>query len=213
MVSMQDGIDLGVDGIDDGVEIGHGGFGSVFRAHQPEPGRTIAVRILPVRPDASLRDRYLRECGLIKAVSQHPNIVTLYAAGFTRLDQPCLIMEYVPNGSLADRIERDGRVPWAEAVGITLKLTDAISIAHAAGILHRDIRPENVLISSNGEPCLSDLGLARILDVIEARTATVDARAHRAGDRRRAPPDGSRRHLRARLGVVRAARRRAGLRG
>ena len=104
MVSMQDGIDLGIDGIDDGVELGHDGFGSVFRAHQPEPGRTVAVRILPIRPEPSLRDRYRRECGLIKAVSQHPNIVTLYTAGFTHLDQPCLIMEYVPNGSLTDRM-------------------------------------------------------------------------------------------------------------
>ncbi|MGZ6969216.1 MAG: serine/threonine-protein kinase, partial [Acidimicrobiia bacterium] len=173
MVAMQDGIDLGIDGIDDGVEIGAGGFGIVFRALQREIGRTVAVRVLPVRPEVALRERYKRECESLRALSVQPNIVTLLAAGFTFVDQPFLVMEYMPNGSLADRLERDGRVPWAEAVTIVAKLADAIAIAHAAGILHRDIRPQNVLISSAGEPCIADLGLARLMDAVEARTAPL----------------------------------------
>ncbi len=173
MVSMQGGIDLGIDGLDDGVEIGSGGFGTVFRALRRSEGRAVAVRVLPVRPEVALRTRYKRECETLKAISVHPNIVSLYAAGFTVVDQPFLIMEYMPNGSLADRVERDGRVPWAEAVTIIAKLSDALAVAHGAGVLHRDIRLENVLVSSAGEPCLADLGLARLLDLVEARTAPV----------------------------------------
>jgi serine/threonine protein kinase len=170
---VQDGVDLGIDGIDDGVEIGSGGFGVVFRALQIDRGRTIAVRLLPARPEAALRRRYARECELLRALSAQPNLVTLIAAGFTTVDQPYLAMDYMPNGSLADRIERDGRVPWSEAVTIVAKLADALAVAHAAGIQHRDIRPENVLIASSGEPCLADLGLSRLLDVVEARPAPV----------------------------------------
>src|SRR4051812_18687188 len=118
MVSMQDGIDLGIDGIDDGVEIGAGGFGVVFRAVRRDVGRAVAVRLLPVRPEHALRGRYERESEILRALSVHPNIVTLYATGFTSVDQPFLTMEYMPNGSLADRVERDGRVPWGEAVAI-----------------------------------------------------------------------------------------------
>ncbi len=173
MVSMQGGIDLGIDGLDDGVEIGSGGFGTVFRALRRSEGRAVAVRVLPVRPEVALRTRYKRECETLKAISVHPNIVSLYAAGFTIVDQPFLIMEYMPNGSLADRVERDGRVPWAEAVAMIAKLSDALAVAHGAGVLHRDIRLENVLVSSVGEPCLADLGLARLLDLVEARTAPV----------------------------------------
>ena len=133
----------------------------------------MAVRLLPVRPEHALRGRYERESEILRALSVHPNIVTLYAAGFTSVDQPFLTMEYMPNGSLADRVERDGRVPWGEAVAIVTKLSDAVAVAHMAGILHRGLRPENVLISSSGEPCLADLGLARLLDLVEARTAPV----------------------------------------
>lgn len=173
MVSMQGGLDLGIDNIDDAVEIGTGGFGTVFRALRRDEGRAVAVRVLPVRPEPALRARYERECEVLRSLSVHPNLVTFYDAGFTAVDQPFLIMEYMPNGSLADRVERDGRVPWAEAVGIVAKLADALAVAHLAGILHRDIRLENVLISSAGEPCLADLGLARVLDLVEARTAPV----------------------------------------
>lgn len=173
MVSMQGGIDLGIDGVDDGVEIGSGGFGTVFRAIRRSEGRAVAVRVLPVRPEAALRARYLRECEVLRSLSVHPNLVSLYDAGFTVVEQPFLIMEYMPNGSLADRVERDGRVPWGEAVTIVAKLADALAVAHLAGILHRDLRLENVLVSSAGEPCLADLGLARVMDLVEARTAPV----------------------------------------
>ena len=173
MVAMQDGIDLGITGLDDGVEIGTGGYGTVFRALQREIGRTVAVRVLPVRPEVALRERFKRECEILRALSEQHNIVTLFAAGFTVVDQPFLVMEYMPNGSLADRVERDGRVPWGEAVAIVTKLADAMAIAHATGILHRDIRCQKVLISSTGEPRLADLGLARLMDAVEARTAPV----------------------------------------
>ena len=102
-----------IDGIDDGVEIGHGGFGSVFRAHQPEPGRTVAVRILPVRPEFSLRDRYRRECGSDQGrLASTPTSSRSTPRASRRLEQPCLVMEYVPNGSLGrpHRARRSGAV-------------------------------------------------------------------------------------------------------
>ena len=116
MVSMQDGIDLGIDGIDDGVEIGAGGFGVVFRALQRSRAARSRCGCSRCGPSTRCGSGTSSESEILRALSVHPNIVALYAAGFTAVDQPFLIMEYMPNGSLADRIERDGRVPWGEAV-------------------------------------------------------------------------------------------------
>jgi hypothetical protein len=94
-------------------------------------------------------------------LSSHPNIVTIFDAGLTNDGKPYLIMEFMPEGSLDDRVEAEGPLGWDEVAEIGVKLAGALHTAHAATVLHRDVKPANVLRSSFGEPCLSDFGLAR----------------------------------------------------
>ena len=104
-------------------------------------------------------------------LSSHPNIVTVFDAGLTDDGEPYLIMEYMPDGSLDDRLTSDGALPWTEVADVGVKLAGALETAHDATVLHRDIKPANVLRPPFGGPCLSDFGLARLGG--ETKTAGV----------------------------------------
>jgi len=148
-------------GFDDVLEIGSGGFGRVYRAHQPAFDRTVAIKVLNGGlDDAATRRRFRRECQALGAVSNHPNIVPVYDAGETTAGQPYIVMSYVRQGSLAERLDRNGPLPWPEVAAIGVRLAGALHTAHLAGVLHRDIKPANVLISEYGEPLLADFGIA-----------------------------------------------------
>ena len=164
------GVDLGIEGIEGAVPIGHGGFGTVYRAVQPAYRRTVAVKVLslPLRDEPS-RSAFDKECQALGSLSSHPNIVTLHQAGVTPHSQPYLIMEYLPGGSLAARVA-SGPLAWSDAVVIGVKLAGALATAHRAGVLHRDVKPDNVLFSEYGEPQLADFGVARLFGA--TRTAT-----------------------------------------
>jgi hypothetical protein len=167
--------DFDLPGYEDVELIGAGGFGRVFRARQPAFDRTVAVKLLNGRLDdeATLR-RFRRECQALGAVAGHPNIVPVYDAGGTPAGQPYLVMDYVRGGSLADRLQRTGPLPWTEVASIGVRLAGALHTAHAAGVLHRDIKPENILASGYGEPQLADFGIAQRAGV-ENRTTTAAA--------------------------------------
>jgi serine/threonine protein kinase/outer membrane protein OmpA-like peptidoglycan-associated protein len=163
-------VDLGIDGIVDAVRIGQGGFGTVYRAVQPAYRRTVAVKVLALPlVDDQVRAAFDKECQALGSLSSHPNIVTLHQAGTTEQRYPYLIMEYLAGGSLTTRVT-SGPLPWSEAVVIGVKLAGALASAHAAGVLHRDVKPDNVLMSDYGEPQLVDFGVARLFGA--TRTAT-----------------------------------------
>jgi hypothetical protein len=143
------------------VEIGRGGFATVYRARQPRFGRTVAVKVLDPGADPLSIERFERECEAMGMLSSHPNIVTILDAGLSDDGKPYLIMEYMPDGSLDDRLAASGRLAWPEVVEIGVKLAGALHTAHQATVLHRDVKPANVLRSAFGEPCLCDFGLAR----------------------------------------------------
>ncbi len=166
-------VDLGIAGIEPAIEIGRGGFGIVYRAFQPRFDRTVGVKVLPVRADERQRERFETECRAIGMLSGHPNTVTVFDSGFSESGHPYLVMEYLADGSLADRIARVGPLPWEEAIAIGIKLCGAVEMAHRNGLLHRDIKPENVLLSPYGEPCLTDFGLARMQGGSVSRTGSV----------------------------------------
>lgn len=159
------GAALGIEGIEDAVRVGQGSYGVVYQATQPAYRRTVAVKMLsvPLMDDQSRR-RFDRECQALGSLSNHPNIVTLHAAGVTRDGHPYLIMEFLAGGSLAARMASRGPLSWEETTSIGVKLAGALAAAHAHGVLHRDIKPENVLVSGYGEPQLADFGVARIQD-------------------------------------------------
>lgn len=156
-------IDLGIEGLLDPILIGQGGYGSVYRAEQPSLGRTVAVKILTIPGlDEGTRERFTRECVAIGALSGHPHIVTVYDSGINSWGRPYILMDHMARGSIADHIARNGPMGWADAVELAVKITGAVATAHGASILHRDIKPPNVLISAFGEPKLGDFGISSI---------------------------------------------------
>jgi hypothetical protein len=167
--------ELRIAGFDDAAVVGRGGFATVYRARQVGLGRVVAVKVLSVVDlDERAVRRFEREGVALGALAAHPNIVTVYASGITDAGAPYLAMEYLPRGSLADRLEAEGPLGWQEVVPIGIKLAGALETAHRAGMLHRDIKPENVLMSNFGEPQLADFGIARFLAGPQTRTSGVE---------------------------------------
>ena len=165
---------LGLSGLDEVQEVGRGAFGVIYRARQAELDRLVAIKLLSGDFDPEALRRFDRERKALGALSAHPHIVTIYASGLTDHGRPYLMMEFAPGGSLAERLQRDGPVPWP-AADLGAKLGDALAATHRQGILHRDIKPENVLFSAFAEPMLADFGIARIAGSNLTRTGVVTA--------------------------------------
>ncbi|NES15757.1 MULTISPECIES: protein kinase [Micromonospora] len=155
------GIPLGIAGCTDAVEVGRGGFGVVYRARQADYSRWVAVKVLAADWAGPSRARFERELRTLGRLSDHPHIVTLHQAGRTAAGNPYLLMAYEEGGSLGDRL-RDGTAgDWRAAVAGGVAVAGALETAHRAGVLHRDVKPENILISGYEEPKLADFGQAR----------------------------------------------------
>ena len=168
--------DLGIAGLAQAELIGTGGFAVVYRAEQPAFRRTVAVKLLMAgRLDEATSHRFERECQLMGSLSEHPSIVTMFDAGFTAEGRPYLLMAYMPGGSLEDRIAASGPMPWREAVPICVRMAGALEVAHRSGVVHRDVKPDNILLSSFGEPQLTDFGIARIAGGPETRSGIITA--------------------------------------
>ncbi|MGW4768638.1 protein kinase domain-containing protein [Nocardia sp. NPDC004278] len=149
-------------GLSSAVEIGRGGFGVVYRCVQYALNRVVAVKVLSEEIDAQSRERFLREEQAMGRVSGHPNIVDILQVDVTPTGQPFIVMPYCTRGSLEQLIREQGPLTWADSLRAGVKLAGAIESAHRAGILHRDVKPANVLLSAYGEPQLTDFGIARI---------------------------------------------------
>ncbi len=155
--------DLGIPGISDASKIGQGSFGAVYRARQDAVDRTVAVKVLiGAALDDDDRRRFERECRALGALSGHSHIVAIFDSGVTAQGRPYLVMDYLPGGTLAQRLDREGPLAWEAVAELGVKLAGALASAHDAGVLHRDVKPENILISGYGEPQLVDFGIARL---------------------------------------------------
>lgn len=140
--------------------IGAGGMGEVYRAVHSKIGRVVAVKVLTQSaPSPSFITRFHNEAR-IQASLHHHNIATLY--DFLEFNgQPCIVMEYVDGETLTQRIARFGSLPAEEAIYIFQTVTEAIHYIHGQGVLHRDIKSNNIKISSTGEVKLLDFGIAK----------------------------------------------------
>lgn len=175
---MDDGrpVDLGIPGLGPAVRIGYGGFAEVYRARQINLNRDVAVKVLRASGvDERARMRFTRECHAVGAVSGHPNIVGVHEGGFTDDGRAYLVMELCPGGSLADRLAASGPLGAAAVIDIGAKIAKALAVAHAAGVVHRDVKPGNILVTAWGEPALADFGIARVEGGQQTATGQVTA--------------------------------------
>ncbi|WP_345801514.1 serine/threonine-protein kinase [Microbacterium sp. AZCO] len=142
--------------------LGSGGFADVFLYEQDMPRRDVAVKVLPsdVR-DPELRRMFNAEADVLAHLSAHPSIVTVYQAGISADGRPYIVMEYCP-GSLAQRY-RIERLPVPEVLEIGVRMASALESAHRAGLVHRDVKPSNILVTTFGAPVLADFGISSSL--------------------------------------------------
>lgn len=143
-------------------KLGEGGMGAVYEAVQDGLNRRVALKVLPkhLMSDATYLERFRREAQASAAL-KHPNIVTVYEIGEDR-GLHYFSMEFVDGESLQKRLSRDSRIPVPEALNITARVAEALDYAWNHGqIVHRDIKPDNIMITREGYVLLADLGLAR----------------------------------------------------
>ena len=142
--------------------IGRGGMGAVYQARQPALDRIVALKILPARADAGpdFAERFNREARALAKLN-HPNIVTVHEFGQVR-GMPFFIMEYVDGLNLR-QLEQAGKLSPREALQIVPQICEALQFAHDNGIVHRDIKPDNILVDKKGRVKIADFGIAKIL--------------------------------------------------
>ena len=138
--------------------LGHGGMATVFLARDEELDRPVAIKLLAehLAGDTAFRDRFLREARLAASLS-HPNVVSVYDAGQAEDGRPFIVMEYVPGVTLAEV----GRPAPGEAVELVVQACQGLAHAHAAGLVHRDVKPQNLLLRDDGVLKVADFGIAR----------------------------------------------------
>jgi eukaryotic-like serine/threonine-protein kinase len=144
-------------------ELGHGGMATVYLAQDLKHGRRVALKLL--RPDLAVAlgpERFQREIRFAARL-QHPNILTVLDSGGSGA-LLWFTMPYVEGESLRDRLDREHQLPVSEAVRLAAEVADALACAHSQGIVHRDIKPGNILLSGQDHPLVTDFGIAHTAD-------------------------------------------------
>jgi serine/threonine-protein kinase len=152
--------------------VGTGGMSSVYRAHDRLLERDVALKVLHEQftADDDYVERFRREARSVAQLS-HPNIVTVIDRG-EQDGRQFIVFEYVDGENLKSLVEREGPLPEREAVSLTLQVARALGFAHEHGLVHRDVKPQNVLLNGDGGAKVTDFGIARSLDVHGGLTQT-----------------------------------------
>jgi serine/threonine-protein kinase len=144
-------------------EIGRGGMATVFLAHDEKHRRSVAIKVL--RPEFAATvgpERFRREIALAAGL-QHPHILPVFDSGETAEGLLWFSMPYIAGQTLRELIRREGQLPFEEAVRITREIAAALEYAHKRGVVHRDVKPENIMLTAEGDVLLADFGVARAM--------------------------------------------------
>ncbi|MDQ5813197.1 MAG: Stk1 family PASTA domain-containing Ser/Thr kinase [Actinomycetota bacterium] len=160
--------------------LGAGGMAEVYLAHDDVLDRSVALKVMSGRyaDDEEFVERFKREAQSAAALS-HPNIVSIYDRGEAEDGTYYIAMEYLPGGTLKDRILKRGALAPRTAAAVALQIAEALRAAHAAGVVHRDIKPHNVLVTDTGDIKVGDFGIARAAtSSTMTRTGSILGTAH-----------------------------------
>jgi hypothetical protein len=174
-----------VPGIEVLEQIGEGGSATVWRGRRQADGREVAVKVLGLSVGGRHEDLHGRETRAAGRLRDqcHPAIIEVLATGACADRRPYLVMEHLPGGSLSARLEREGPMGWDEASALAIRLCGALETAHRCGVLHRDVKPANVMADDDGRWKLVDFGVARLHGDPRTRTS------HRFVTVSHAPPE------------------------
>jgi serine/threonine-protein kinase len=155
-------------------QLGQGGMATIYKAYDTRLERDVAVKVIrkgafPAEQLERILKRFEREAKALARLT-HPNIVPVIDYG-EHEGSPYLVMPYLPGGTLKARLGQP--MPWEEALRLLLPVADALAYAHEHNILHRDVKPSNILLTEKGQPMLTDFGIAKILDVEDTQTLTA----------------------------------------
>ena len=160
--------------------LGSGGMADVYLAHDSILDRDVALKIMSTRyaSDEEFVERFKREAQSAAALS-HPNIVSIFDRGESEDGTYYIAMEYLPGGTLKDRIMSKGALPARTAAAVALQIAEALRAAHERGVIHRDIKPHNILITDSGDVKVTDFGIARAASSSTmTRTGSILGTAH-----------------------------------
>src|SRR5918997_1695214 len=160
--------------------LGSGGMADVYLAHDSILDRDIALKVMSTRyaSDDEFVERFKREAQSAAALS-HPNIVSIFDRGESEDGTYYIAMEYLPGGTLKDRIMSKGALPPRTAAAVALQIAEALQVAHERGVIHRDIKPHNILITESGDVKVTDFGIARAASSSTmTRTGSILGTAH-----------------------------------
>ena len=152
--------------------VGHGGMSSVYKAHDSLLERNVALKVLhqQYNEDDDFVERFKREARAV-AQLQHPNIVTVIDRG-EEDGRQYIVFEYIDGENLKELVVRKGRLRVRDALEIALEIARGLAFAHEHGLVHRDVKPQNVLLNGDGRAKVTDFGIARSLDVEHGMTQT-----------------------------------------
>lgn len=150
----------------DPARIARGGMGDIYRAEDADLSRVVAIKVLTERfaDDEAIRGRFTREALAAARLSNAPSTITIFDVG-EHEGRPYIVMEYLAGGSLADRLARDGAQPLGRALEWLRQAAAALDAAHASGIVHRDVKPANLLLDDKDCVKVADFGVASAADM------------------------------------------------
>jgi serine/threonine-protein kinase len=164
--------------------VGRGGMGAVWRATDLRLGRTVAIKVLhtDLHDEPSQRERFQREARLLASID-HPAIVPIYHLGVIEdgpKQCPCIVMPFVKGMTLAEALRKQGRFALEQAIPVVRTLLDALSVAHAMGVVHRDLKPQNIVLEDRGSSTavrLLDFGIAKSVTTSATASSVMATRA------------------------------------